>query len=61
MSGIAGLRAEHNKPAIDTPAEEKIPVYQLATIFLLNVATSGRCKVNQPKQSALLAAGDGLC
>ncbi|MCG3067940.1 two-component system QseEF-associated lipoprotein QseG, partial [Escherichia coli] len=27
---LLGCVQSHNKPAIDTPAEEKIPVYQLA-------------------------------
>ncbi len=54
---LLGCVQSHNKPAIDTPAEEKIPVYQLADYLLLNVATSGRCKVNQPKPIRFTGCG----
>ncbi|XNM71506.1 hypothetical protein ACLK11_14725 [Escherichia coli] len=58
---LLGCVQSHNKPAIDTPAEEKIPVYQLADYLLPNLATSGRCKVNQPKPIRFTGCGRELC
>ncbi|EHW77030.1 hypothetical protein ECO9545_11331 [Escherichia coli O111:H11 str. CVM9545] len=54
---LLGCVQSHNKPAIDTPAEEKFRFINWLTIFLLNVATSGRCKVNQPKPIRFTGCG----
>lgn len=54
---LLGCVQSYNKPALNTPAEEKFRFINWLIIFLLNVVTSGRCKGNQPKLTRFTGYG----